>query len=83
MSAFWPYAANIAITSNRDVRGISNLLERGVSHCIGSYGDIKSWNPRGYQRYIFDHTFYFLGIWHNGGNFYMRLALKEGISFRL
>jgi hypothetical protein len=46
---------------------------------FGSYGDITSWNPRGYQRYIFDHTSYFLGIWHHGGNFYMRLALKEGI----
>lgn len=47
---------------------------------FGSYGDIQNWHPRGYQRYIFDDPAYFLGIWHSGGNFYMRIALKEGVS---
>ncbi|KAH8885806.1 DUF647-domain-containing protein [Thozetella sp. PMI_491] len=53
-----------------DYRGYCNF---------GSYGDIRGWNPRGYQRYDFETSGYFLGIWHRAGNFYMRLALKEGI----
>jgi len=44
---------------------------------FGAYGDIKNWNPRGYHRYDFETDAYFLGIWHRGGNFYMRIALKE------
>ncbi len=45
---------------------------------FGSYGDIRSWNPCGYQRYDFETATYFMGIWHRGGSFYMRIALKEG-----
>lgn len=45
---------------------------------FSGYGDIKGWSPRNYHRYIFETPSYFLGIWHRGGNFNMRLALKEG-----
>lgn len=52
-----------------------------TGHCaFGTYGDVYGWHPRGYERYIFIHPAYFLGIWHRGGTFYMRLALKEGVS---
>jgi hypothetical protein len=44
---------------------------------FGSYGDVMGWHPRGYHRYVFEAPAHFLGIWHRGGNFYMRLALKE------
>jgi hypothetical protein len=36
------------------------------------------WNPRGYHRYDFETSTYFMGIWHRGGLFYMRIAMKEG-----
>ncbi|KAL2146334.1 hypothetical protein VTI28DRAFT_4359 [Corynascus sepedonium] len=45
---------------------------------FGTYGDLMSWNPRGYHRYDFETSTYFMGIWHRGGNFYIRIALKEG-----
>jgi hypothetical protein len=45
-----------------------------------SYGGVMGWHPRGYHRYVFDTSQYFMGIWHRGGYFYMRIALKEGIS---
>ncbi|KAK0630514.1 vitamin B6 photo-protection and homoeostasis-domain-containing protein [Bombardia bombarda] len=50
---------------------------------FGTYSDIMSWNPRGYHRYDFETNTYFLGIWHRAGNFYMRLALKEGTTSAL
>ncbi|OIW27842.1 DUF647-domain-containing protein [Coniochaeta ligniaria NRRL 30616] len=64
--------------------GSGNLASKSgdyTGYCqFGNYGDIRGWSPRGYHRYVFDDPGYFLGIWHRGGNFYMRLALKEGIS---
>ncbi len=42
-----------------------------------SYGDIIGWNPWGYKRYIFEKDTYFMGIWHWGSRFYIRIALKE------
>ena len=61
---------------------------------FGTYGDIKGWRPprfgialfgitpRGkYHRYEFETKGYFMGIWHRGGTFYMRIALKEGGDF--
>ena len=45
---------------------------------FGSYGDVVAWSPRGYHRYMFETSTYFLGIWHRGGYFYMRIAMKEG-----
>lgn len=45
-----------------------------------TYGALMAWNPRGYHRYDFETTAYFMGIWHRGGYFYMRVALKEGIK---
>ncbi|KAL2263362.1 hypothetical protein VTK26DRAFT_7083 [Humicola hyalothermophila] len=43
-----------------------------------TYGDLVGFNPRGYHRYDFETDTYFMGIWHHGGNFLMRIALKEG-----
>ncbi|KAL1838509.1 hypothetical protein VTJ49DRAFT_2616 [Mycothermus thermophilus] len=43
-----------------------------------TYGDLRAWNPRGYHRYDFETPAYFMGIWHRGGYFYMRIAMKEG-----
>lgn len=43
------------------------------------YGDL-AWRPRGYHRYEFEAAEYFLGVWHKGGNFVMRVALKEGVK---
>ncbi|KAH8906687.1 DUF647-domain-containing protein [Coniochaeta sp. PMI_546] len=64
--------------------GSGNLTSKSgdyTGHCrFGNYGDVRGWTPRGYHRYVFDDRDYFLGIWHRGGNFHMRLALKEGIS---
>jgi hypothetical protein len=45
---------------------------------FGTYGDLMGWNPRGYHRYDFETSTYFMGIWHRGGLFYMRIAMKEG-----
>lgn len=47
---------------------------------FGTYGDIKTFHPHGYHRYDFETAHYFLGVWHRGGNFYMRIAVKEGGS---
>ncbi|GAB1318307.1 Vitamin B6 photo-protection and homoeostasis-domain-containing protein [Madurella fahalii] len=47
---------------------------------FATYGDLRRWNPRGYHRYDFETTTYFMGIWHRGGNFYMKIALKEGTT---
>lgn len=47
---------------------------------FGTYGDIKGWNPRGFHRYEFEAPGYFLGVWHRGGNFYIRIAVKEGTT---
>jgi hypothetical protein len=41
------------------------------------YGGVMGWHPRGYHRYVFDTPKYVMGIWHSGGNFYIRIALKE------
>ncbi|KAK4231893.1 vitamin B6 photo-protection and homoeostasis-domain-containing protein [Podospora fimiseda] len=48
---------------------------------FGNYGDLKSWTGPGrggYHKYDFETEGYFMGIWHKGGYFYMRIALKEG-----
>ncbi|KAK4235722.1 vitamin B6 photo-protection and homoeostasis-domain-containing protein [Achaetomium macrosporum] len=45
---------------------------------FGTYGELRGWNPRGYHRYDFETNSYFMAIWHHGGYFYMRIALKEG-----
>ena len=45
---------------------------------FGTYGDVKElvrW--KGYHRYEFETEGYFMGIVHRGGNFVMRIALKE------
>ncbi|KAH6616208.1 vitamin B6 photo-protection and homoeostasis-domain-containing protein [Chaetomium sp. MPI-SDFR-AT-0129] len=47
---------------------------------FGTYGDLMSWNPRGHHRYDFETSTYFMGIWHRGGYFYMRIAVKEGVK---
>ncbi len=64
--------------------GRGNLSSKSgdyTGYCdFGTYGDIRGWNPRGYHRYDFEAPSYFLGVWHRGGNFYMRLALKEGTT---
>lgn len=46
---------------------------------FGTYGDVKElarWKG-GYHRYEFETDGYFMGICHRGGNFVMRIALKE------
>ncbi|AEO68546.1 uncharacterized protein THITE_131994 [Thermothielavioides terrestris NRRL 8126] len=43
-----------------------------------TYGQLRGWNPKGYHRYDFETSSYFMGIWHRGGHFHMRIALKEG-----
>ncbi|KAK3388732.1 vitamin B6 photo-protection and homoeostasis-domain-containing protein [Sordaria brevicollis] len=46
---------------------------------FGTYGDVKElarWKG-GYHRYEFETDGYFMGICHKGGNFVMRIALKE------
>ncbi|KAL1866125.1 hypothetical protein VTK73DRAFT_4892 [Phialemonium thermophilum] len=45
---------------------------------FGTYGDVHTRRPRGYHRYVFETPAYFLGVWHRGGHFSMRIALKEG-----
>lgn len=47
---------------------------------FGTYGELVSWNPRGYHRYDFETSTYFMAIWHRGGTFYMKIALKEGVK---
>jgi len=63
-------------------RGRGNMASKTGEYTgfcdFGTYGDIRRWNPRGYHRYDLETPGYFLGVWHRGGNFYMRLALKEG-----
>jgi len=63
-------------------RGRGNMSSRTGEYTgfcdFGTYGDIKSWSPRGYHRYEFEAPHYFLGVWHRGGSFCMRIALKEG-----
>lgn len=49
---------------------------------FGTYGDVKAlaapaWKGGGYHRYEFETDGYFMGICHRGGNFIMRIALKE------
>ena len=46
---------------------------------FGTYGDVKAlsdWKG-GYHKYEFETDGYFMGIVHRGGNFVMRIALKE------
>ncbi|KAK3490095.1 vitamin B6 photo-protection and homoeostasis-domain-containing protein [Neurospora crassa] len=46
---------------------------------FGTYGDVKAlagWKG-GYHSYEFETEGYFMGICHRGGNFRMRIALKE------
>lgn len=50
---------------------------------FGSYGDVKTWRPRGFDSYDFDSDWYFMGIRHRAGTFYMRIALKEGAESAL
>ncbi|KAL2270649.1 hypothetical protein VTJ83DRAFT_20 [Remersonia thermophila] len=45
---------------------------------FSTYGDLRAWSPRGYHRYDFETSAYFMGIWHRKGYFYMRIAMKEG-----
>ena len=45
---------------------------------FGGYGNVMSFKPWGYHRYIFDTEDYFMGIWHWGPTFYIKIALKEG-----
>jgi hypothetical protein len=45
---------------------------------FGTYGDVMTFKPWGYQRYVFDTDDYYMGIWHWGPTFYIRIALKEG-----
>lgn len=47
---------------------------------FATYGHLRRWNPHGYHRYDFETATYFMGIWHRGGNFYMKIALKEGTT---
>ncbi|KAK3312614.1 vitamin B6 photo-protection and homoeostasis-domain-containing protein [Apodospora peruviana] len=65
-------------------RGRGNMSSKTgdyTGYCdFGTYGDIMVFNPLGYHRYDFETETYFLGIWHRGGNFIMRIALKEGAN---
>jgi hypothetical protein len=65
-------------------RGRGNLASKSGEYTgfceFGTYGDLMGWNPRGYHRYDFETSTYFMGIWHRGGYFYMRIALKEGVK---
>ncbi|KAK4641359.1 hypothetical protein QC761_502610 [Podospora bellae-mahoneyi] len=47
---------------------------------FATYGELKGWNPRGYHRYDLETKTYFMGIWHRGGYFYMKIALKEAVK---
>ncbi|KAK3997754.1 vitamin B6 photo-protection and homoeostasis-domain-containing protein [Cladorrhinum sp. PSN332] len=65
-------------------KGRGNLSSKSgdyTGYCdFGTYGELKGWSPggSGYHRYDFETERYFMGIWHRGGYFYMRIALKEG-----
>ncbi|KAH6637361.1 vitamin B6 photo-protection and homoeostasis-domain-containing protein [Chaetomium tenue] len=63
-------------------KGRGNLASKSGDYTgfcdFGTYGDLMGWNPKGYHRYDFETSTYFMGIWHRGGYFYMRIALKEG-----
>lgn len=63
-------------------RGRGNLTSKSgeyTGYCdFATYGQLRGWNPRGYHRYDFETRAYFMSIWHRGGYFYMRIALKEG-----
>ncbi|KAK4161721.1 vitamin B6 photo-protection and homoeostasis-domain-containing protein [Cladorrhinum sp. PSN259] len=64
-------------------RGRGNLESKSGDYTgfcdFGTYGDLKGWSPGGgYHKYDFETRDYFMGIWHRGGYFYMRIALKEG-----
>lgn len=65
-------------------KGRGNLSSKSgdyTGYCdFGTYGELMSWNPRGYHRYDFETDEYFMAIWHRGGYFYMRIALKEGTA---
>ena len=56
-------------SKNGDYRGFCSF---------GSYGDVVKANAWGYHRYVFEADNYFMGIWHWGAGFYIRLAVKEG-----
>ena len=89
---FREYLENNTILTPTQVSQSESILSNGIGTLrsksgdyrgtceFGSYGDIRGWNPRGYQRYDFETSTYFLGIWHQSGNFHMRIALKEGIK---
>lgn len=47
---------------------------------FGSYGAVVGWRPWGYHRYILETDDYFMGIFHWGASFYIRIALKEGVA---
>jgi hypothetical protein len=63
-------------------KGRGNLASKSgeyMGFCdFATYGELRGWNPRGYHRYDFETKAYFMAIWHHGGYFYMRIALKEG-----
>ncbi|KAL2133765.1 hypothetical protein VTI74DRAFT_1747 [Chaetomium olivicolor] len=65
-------------------KGRGNLISKSGDYTgfcdFGTYGELRGWNPRGYHRYDFETDGYFMGIWHHGGRFYMRIALKEGVK---
>ncbi|KAK4184139.1 vitamin B6 photo-protection and homoeostasis-domain-containing protein [Podospora australis] len=44
---------------------------------FANYGELKTWNKRGYHRYEIETAGYFMGVWHRGGYFYFKIALKE------
>ncbi|KAK0712384.1 vitamin B6 photo-protection and homoeostasis-domain-containing protein [Lasiosphaeria miniovina] len=74
--------AQVAERESILLRGRGDLASKSGDYTgfcdFGSYGDIKKFNPQGYHRYDFETAAYFLGIWHHGGSFYMRIAVKEG-----
>jgi hypothetical protein len=72
-SILWKGRGNLASKSG-DYTGFCDFV---------TYGDLRRWNPRGYHRYDFETSIYFMGIWHRGGNFHIRIALKEGIKVPL
>lgn len=47
---------------------------------FGNYGHVMGWRPWGYHRYVFETADYFMGIFHWGPGFYIRIALKEGVA---
>ncbi|KAK5651577.1 hypothetical protein OQA88_11850 [Cercophora sp. LCS_1] len=62
-------------------KGLTSKSGDYTGYCeFATYGEIRGWRPRGYHRYEFEADGYFLGVWHRGGNFIMRIALKEGVK---